>query len=261
MFAKSEVLKNKDGKAVNAGPVWKSEKAPEMDSLASAPWLVDHDGDGDLDIYIGNIAGRVMLVVNEGDSKNPAFAAKATALQAGGKDIQVPGGDAGPCVADWDGDGRADLLVGAGDGSVTLFKNTAAKSAAEYAAGVTLLPTLNPNWDKSVAWQAQPSGPGARVKLCVTDWNMDGRPDLLVGDAFQRLGKPRELLVEQLKKRDELHAERDGLYKEMTPECSAERNEVIQARLGKIYEELEPLEEEQIMTGTVWLYLREPAKS
>ena len=79
VFAASEKLARADGHPVNAGPPWESDKKPRMESLASAPWLVDHDGDGDLDFYIGNIEGRVMLVLNEGDAKSPKFANTATA--------------------------------------------------------------------------------------------------------------------------------------------------------------------------------------
>jgi len=137
-YAKGEILKDKAGKDLNAGPPWKSERKPEMDSLAASPWLVDFDGDGDLDLLIGNISGYVVLLRNEGDRTHPAFV-RVGHVQAGGSDIKVDG-DAGPTTADWDGDGKWDLLVGAGNGAVTWYRNTGTNQAPVFASGVELIP-------------------------------------------------------------------------------------------------------------------------
>src|SRR5262249_12849400 len=88
---------------------------------ASAVHAAAWDGDGELDLIVGEIGGTVSLVPNEGTAKAYRFG-KDRALQAGGQPLKVEG-DAGPFVADWDGDGKPDLLVGAGDGSVTFFRN------------------------------------------------------------------------------------------------------------------------------------------
>src|SRR5262245_57338670 len=87
-YAKGEILLDADGKHVNAGAPWKSQKQPEMDSLAAAPWLVDWDGDGDLDLLVGNIAGHVVLIENQGDAKHPKFVRKGP-IEAGGKVLDV----------------------------------------------------------------------------------------------------------------------------------------------------------------------------
>lgn len=68
-FAAGEILQDKDGKDLNAGGPWKNKNSPDMDSLAASPWLVDWDGDQDLDLLVGNIAGHVILIENEGDAK------------------------------------------------------------------------------------------------------------------------------------------------------------------------------------------------
>jgi hypothetical protein len=45
-----------------------------------------------------------------------------------------------PFAADWDGDGRPDLLVGAGDGSVLWYRNVRSTGSPELAAAQVLIP-------------------------------------------------------------------------------------------------------------------------
>lgn len=270
VFAASETLKRADGKPVNAGSPSESAKRPQAQGLASAPCLVDHDGDGDLDFYIGNIEGGVMLVLNEGDAKNPKFANAATALEAAGVPIRVDGGDAGPTVGDWDGDGRLDLLVGGGDGSVMLFRNTSKSGVATYAAGCKLVDKSSISFANPVAADAKPTGPGTRVKLCVTDWNGDGLADLLVGDLMYQKSAVKQLTDEQTKRRDALREESERIIEALNPgnvdedfdwEKFQEAHKSEYEKLAKLREDLEPLEERNSAIGTVWVFLRKPAQN
>ncbi len=57
-------------------------------------------------------------------------------LEAGGKPIDTETGHAAPCVADFDGDGVPDLLVGQfGGGQCWVFHNEGTAAAPKLAAG------------------------------------------------------------------------------------------------------------------------------
>jgi hypothetical protein len=196
-FKKGEKIKGADGKDLKLG-------------RATVVFVVDWDGDGDLDILSGDIEGKVHLARNVGDAKAYKFG-KAEQLKAGGKEIAAPGRNSGPVVADWDGDGRHDLVLGCGDGSVRFFRNTAEQGEPVLAAHEELLPASRHWYQKGK--KTCPSG--TRAKLAVVDWNGDGKLDLLVGDFSSSVGKAPDLTEEQIAERDALIAERDALQKDM----------------------------------------------
>src|SRR5262249_40668130 len=92
----------KDEKTGNSVVVYEGDRieAPEGKSIgvtgtASAVHAVDWRGTGKLDLIVGDIGGHVYLVPNEGTPQQWAFD-KERPLKAGGKDLVVEGGDAGP---------------------------------------------------------------------------------------------------------------------------------------------------------------------
>jgi hypothetical protein len=256
-FAPVETLKDETGRSLNAGAPWIKPADPNLDSLAAAPFAADFDGDGDRDVLIGNISGNVVLMTNTGGKERPLFSTKRVKLQAGGARIVAPGGDAGPLLADWDRDGKRDLLVGAGDGSVWLYRNEGEDSAPRFAPGVTLVEPSQGGFD-SYPHGGNPAGPGARAKVCVTDFDGDGWDDLLLGDYASELGPPLQLDTDQVRRRDELRAQRDAVYEEYGKYADDDVPAELVRRIGKIQEELFPLEEHDISHGFVWLFRRVP---
>jgi hypothetical protein len=180
-FAAGQTLKSRDGRPVHVGS-------------GSSAFAADWDGTGRLGLVVGNVLGEVYFVPNEGTGKELAFGTPRR-LEAGGQPIKV-NGDAAPVVADWDGDGRPDLIVGAEDGGVVWFRNAGGKGTPRLEAARPLVAVSPVGWagdDKRRGgdW-------GLRVKPCVTDWGQGGLPDLLLGDrcgGFQ--AKPTQTAAEQ----------------------------------------------------------------
>ena len=164
-FSASTILKHVDGRKINVGS-------------ASAVAVGDWTGDGREDLIIGNIKGELYVVKNSGKGTFE----KPERLSADGKPILV-GGDAGPFIADWDGDGAKDLLVGSGMGDVQFFRNKGTTEQPDLENGEVLI-------EKAAGFGAAPAERSAmRTKPAVADWNGDGRLDLLVGD-FSNGGNP-----------------------------------------------------------------------
>jgi hypothetical protein len=93
--------------------------------------------------------------------------------------LAAPHGDAHPVAADWDGDGALDLILGCGSGAVLWYRNGGIPGMPRLEAPEVLFST--------VSLSASPGPRGLRrgairSKVCVTDWNRDGRLDLLIGD-------------------------------------------------------------------------------
>jgi hypothetical protein len=156
--------------------------------------------------------------------------------------------------------------VGAGDGSVWVYRNIGTRKEAKYAAGVALLPACKRSWNPVPADQ-EPDCPGLRCKICVTDWNGDGRLDLLVGDYWSQNSVAPKLTPEETKRRDELKARRDELnrkwgelYQKLEKDGKEDQEtddlKNVQNELGKVHQELQKLEPRATSHGSVWLYIR-----
>ncbi len=245
-------------------------KTGGITGTASAVHAVDCNGDGVLDLLVGDIGGNVWLVPNEGTKQKWAFGKEKPVL-AGGKPLHVHG-DAGPFACDWDGDGKLDLLVGDGEGAVWLFRGTGTAKAPEWAAGVVLVKPGKTDYGADAPKEPRR---GVRAKVCAVDWTGTGRPDLLVGDfATLKPERPEPTAAEkaaQEKVRKELETVRQrwsDLYQKLHGNRRV-KDKDERARLEKEMAEVGPkmsalqakLPREYEMHGWVWLFLRKPAEA
>jgi len=87
--------------------------------LNTNPVLADVDGDGDLDALIGQMGGKMVFFRNTGTAMTPAFVGFTIApFGLSGVDS-----DSSPDLADLDGDGDLDALVGELEGNTIFFEN------------------------------------------------------------------------------------------------------------------------------------------
>lgn len=125
------------GAPVYAAPVpVLQENADLYAGTLPSPTTVDWNGDGSLDIVVGNSEGFVLFFENIGSNEAPRFL-PGTRVQAGGQDIQVQAGYAGslqgvqesrwgylsPNVVDWNGDALPDIITGDITGNVMVYLN------------------------------------------------------------------------------------------------------------------------------------------
>lgn len=183
-------------------PRYFKQQADDMKFGALAtPVGFDWDGDGDIDLIVGNTAGYIAFFENlsgPGVAK-PKFAAPKL-LQADGKTLRIMAGANGSIqgpaeakwgyttqtVADWDGDGRPDLLVNSILGKVVWYRNTGTREQPKLAAATPIEVEWN-GPQPSLAWGwMKPQGKALltqwRTTPVAVDWNKDGLVDLVMLD-------------------------------------------------------------------------------
>ncbi len=91
--------------------------------LNSAPFLYDIDTDNDLDLFIGNEAGRIWFYRNNGSPQAAVFDTVTTAWGKLKIGVGASPGNAKPFIIDYDNDGASELLVGTKDGVIQVYEN------------------------------------------------------------------------------------------------------------------------------------------
>ncbi len=249
-FAEAEILEDKHGE-LQMGRYFPNNSRIRYNSTAFAH---DWDDDGDLDLLFGRSAR--CLVPNEGSRRQPVFG-DGLPLEFEGE--VIPSGIVGPCAADWDGDGRDDLLVGR-KGDIVWYRNTGKKGRPVLQGPEILIPAGN----RSPGNERRYDEPAYHHAICVADFNADGRLDLLLGDhSVRRI----ELTEEQRAQLAEASAKNVALRGEVTRrpqnETQQERIERFRIALREWQECASPLSgsaqaasAQYARHGCVWLYER-----
>ncbi len=153
------------------------------------PVSVDWDGDGDVDLIVGDEDGRVALVENSGNVRNhmPVFNSPVYFRQE--SDFVKFGALVSPFSVDWDDDGDEDLICGNSAGNIGFIEN---------------LGGYPPRWNEPVILKADGKpirimagengsiqGPAEQkwgyTTLTVADWDGDGLKDIVVNSIWGRV--------------------------------------------------------------------------
>lgn len=145
-------------------PTWSAEatwNVPDVGNY-SKPTLGDLDGDGDLDVLVGEENYVSKAYQNTGSVSSPTWAANITwnAPNVG------CGGRAHPALADLDSDGDLDVIIG---------NKGCAPKAYENIGG-----TASPMWSAKTAWDAL--DPGSYLSIALGDIDGDGDYDAMIGE-------------------------------------------------------------------------------
>lgn len=149
---------------------------------APNPCIADFDGDGDLDLICGEFVDGLTWFENTGTRSAPRFAAGRQLSNRKG-DIRLHLQMIVPVVSDFDGDGRADLIVGDEDGRVAWVRNT-----GKVRKGM-------PQFEQPAYFRQQADLVkfGALSTPCAFDWDGDGMQDIVAGNSAGELALIRNL--------------------------------------------------------------------
>lgn len=174
-------------------PVFKTGKFfPSFYGASCKLNVYDWNGDGLPDFIIGDSEGYVHVVLNIGNRAEPKFTSAMAKPRIGvygnlndnldakpldyGRKPLIIGNYASPWVADWNNDGRPDLIVGEGTysaNSIWIFLNTGSAQ--------------NPKLEDGCKYPLAYGDGREQLTPAVCDWDGDGLPDLIVGEREGRV--------------------------------------------------------------------------
>ncbi|MCR9229143.1 MAG: VCBS repeat-containing protein [Flavobacteriaceae bacterium] len=164
-----------------------------MDLEMMKPTAIDWNGDGTMDLIVGDEDGRVAFIENTGEVKDhmPVFK-QAVYLKQKADDVKF-GGLITPYSVDWDGDGDEDLLCGNTAGYFGFIENlgmdtesgTPIWAAPEYLKADGEVIRILAGENGSI------QGPAERkwgyTTLSVSDWDGDGLKDIIINSIWGKV--------------------------------------------------------------------------
>lgn len=250
-FQPAEVLKGTDGEPLII-PV-KGEQN-DIERICTRPFAVDWDGDGHLDLVVGNFAGTFYWFKGHGKGQ---FLPNAEQLKAGKQPLRIRGAHSDPFVIDWDGDGDQDILSGSTEGGVQWAENVAGKGKPPEL--LPFKPLIKPGKtvaDGETLKEDQLVGPTKDTRVWVADVNGDGKLDLLVGDSVTLIEPAKGLSEEEFqKKKREWQEEVSKITKKMNEEKDDTERTKLSREFVELYQKSSAFMKQE-RTGFVWVYYR-----
>ncbi|MCI0701059.1 MAG: VCBS repeat-containing protein [Planctomycetia bacterium] len=176
-----------------------------MDLQMIVPVAFDWDKDGDLDLIVGDEAGRVAFVENTGKlakDRTPMFAQPVYFKQQA--DTLKCGALATPVCVDWDGDGDTDIVSGNTAGYIEFFENLSGPRVAEPKWAAPKRLEVDGRAFRIMAGnngsiQGPAEAKWGYTTFSVSDWDADGLPDIVLNSILgevvwlKNIGKRSEL--------------------------------------------------------------------
>ncbi len=164
-----------------AGYHWGSSQGPQdgFNGGYSNPVLVDWDGDGLLDLLVGDMVGLYDWYPNRGTRQQPSLS-HPLRLQVGGQPLRFPW-RVQPGAADFTGTGLPDLVGMDLDLDLALFRRAGGGDLAALLPGEKLRYEDGKPIKTTGVYTPQGGDGRGRTKVQVVDWDGDGRLDLVLG--------------------------------------------------------------------------------
>jgi hypothetical protein len=250
-FKKAATLTGNDGKPLIipvSGDNW-------TEGICTRPFAVDWDGDGNLDLVVGNFSGTFYLFKGKGKGQ---FLPEPEAIKAGHEPLKIEGNHSDPFAVDWDGDGDLDLLSGSSEGGVQWAENRAGPGKPPQLEHFRPLIKHGPRvQDGRILRDADLEEPQSCTRVWVDDFNSDGKLDILVGDLVTLVSPADNCTESEFQKR---FADWSKTLQAVSTQLSGDVNDEkkrseAQTRFQELYNKRGEFMKED-RTGFVWLYLR-----
>lgn len=269
-YLKPEVINDRNGDKIRISMYWdddasdyksvdrsidgeKSDPSHHMTSAVAVDW----DNDDDLDLLLGAYEGGLYWCENEGTKSEPKFSVKNRQVKAAGKHLVITGGLATPIIADWNKDGRFDIICGGASHGVYLFENKGDKGKPEFdnakvLIGKTALEASEGDESDHFGMMnvktknGLPVGPGKSFHVDVLDYDSDGHMDILVGAQSYIKEEEKELSKKEEEELNELNKKMEAFQTKMTELYDGKSQEELKElfkteQMKKLQEEMMPL--------------------